>query len=266
MGTISGNGYISTYTGDQIDAALGKAINPDTVATQNSANLITSGAVAKISASGDISVYVATTGNDTTGDGTQDNPYATPQKALDSLPKFLNGHSAYVYIAPGTYTGITTIFGFNGGQIQFGDISGAGTVALENLFIYNTDDVVLFVDTLSGGTTSTGKLYIEASNVFLSKALSIDGDSSYIGVYANFGTRLVTGYSMGITVSNCNIAILAMPGGAVNIYDTIAGSGNSTGLQSVGGLITFGAITLTATTLYIKASGGQILTGAGVNP
>ena len=37
--------YNSSYTGAQIDAAVGKANNPDTTVTSASSNLITSGAV-----------------------------------------------------------------------------------------------------------------------------------------------------------------------------------------------------------------------------
>lgn len=45
MGTIQNGSYFSQYTGDQIDAALGKALNPDTLPTAGSTNLITSGGV-----------------------------------------------------------------------------------------------------------------------------------------------------------------------------------------------------------------------------
>ena len=37
--------YTSNYTGAQVDAAVGKASNPDTTPTNNSDNLITSGGV-----------------------------------------------------------------------------------------------------------------------------------------------------------------------------------------------------------------------------
>jgi hypothetical protein len=52
---------------------------------------------------GDYTVYVATTGNDTTGDGSVGNPYATPQKAWDSLP-WLIKDKVVISIANGTYS------------------------------------------------------------------------------------------------------------------------------------------------------------------
>jgi parallel beta-helix repeat protein len=45
-------------------------------------------------------IYVATDGNDTTGDGSPENPFATIQKAIASA---LDGHT--VIVQPGTYTG-----------------------------------------------------------------------------------------------------------------------------------------------------------------
>lgn len=51
---------------------------------------------------GDYTIYVATTGSDTTGDGTVGNPFATPQKAWDSLPWFVKDNVT-ILIANGTY-------------------------------------------------------------------------------------------------------------------------------------------------------------------
>ena len=49
--------YPSLYTGQQINGAVYKVLNPDTTPTQNSANLITSGAV--YSVLGDINTALA---------------------------------------------------------------------------------------------------------------------------------------------------------------------------------------------------------------
>lgn len=52
-------------------------------------------------------IYVATTGSDITGDGTSGNPYATRQKAYDSLPSIINSR-IIIDIAAGTYTDSAT--------------------------------------------------------------------------------------------------------------------------------------------------------------
>lgn len=52
---------------------------------------------------GDVQLYVSTTGNDTTGDGSIGNPFATPQRAWDSLPAFVTDKYV-INIANGTYS------------------------------------------------------------------------------------------------------------------------------------------------------------------
>ena len=54
--------YNSSYTGAQVDAAVGKASSPDTTPTNNSTNLITSGGVYSYvnSICGDINTALAT--------------------------------------------------------------------------------------------------------------------------------------------------------------------------------------------------------------
>lgn len=56
--------------------------------------------------SSDLTLYVATTGNDTTGDGSSGSPWATPQKALDYLNGYWISPDATVttQCADGTYT------------------------------------------------------------------------------------------------------------------------------------------------------------------
>lgn len=49
--------YPSSYTGSQVDTAVGKALNPDSVPTSGSTNLITSGGV--YSVLGDINTALA---------------------------------------------------------------------------------------------------------------------------------------------------------------------------------------------------------------
>jgi hypothetical protein len=66
----------------------------------------------------DVTYYVATTGSDTTGDGTSAKPYKTIQRAVDILPKDLNGHIAIIQVAAGTYDEDVNILSFHGGELQ----------------------------------------------------------------------------------------------------------------------------------------------------
>lgn len=66
----------------------------------------------------DLTLYVATTGSDTTGDGTSAKPYKTIQCAINTLPKDLGGRKATVNIADGTYSERIVINGFYNGWVK----------------------------------------------------------------------------------------------------------------------------------------------------
>lgn len=66
---------------------------------------------------GNINIYVSTTGSDTTGDGTSENPFKTIQHAIDIVPKDLGGHTATIYINDGVYAERLEINGFSAGII-----------------------------------------------------------------------------------------------------------------------------------------------------
>jgi hypothetical protein len=63
----------------------------------------------------DTTIYVATTGSDTNGDGTSAKPYKTIQYAVDSIPKDLGGHSVRVIISDGIYDENVIFYGYNSG-------------------------------------------------------------------------------------------------------------------------------------------------------
>jgi hypothetical protein len=68
--------------------------------------------------------YVATTGNDTTGDGTSGNPWATIQKAYDYIVANLDvaGYTVTIQVADGTYTA---------GLVAASSWSGGGSVVIQ---------------------------------------------------------------------------------------------------------------------------------------
>lgn len=66
---------------------------------------------------GDINIYVSTTGSDITGDGTSAKPFKTIKYALSIIPKDLGGYTAYIYVADGTYDEGVVISNFYNGVI-----------------------------------------------------------------------------------------------------------------------------------------------------
>lgn len=64
----------------------------------------------------DIDYYIdVSTGSDSTGDGTEEHPFATITHAINLLPKDMHGHRYYLHIAPGTYAESVVITEFFGG-------------------------------------------------------------------------------------------------------------------------------------------------------
>lgn len=66
----------------------------------------------------DMTVYVATTGSDTTGDGTSSNPYETITYALSTIPKVLNGNLVTINLADGVYDEHVFVYGFTSGALK----------------------------------------------------------------------------------------------------------------------------------------------------
>jgi hypothetical protein len=81
-------------------------------------------------------IYVATTGSDTTGDGTSSAPYATIQKALDSLNGEILLGALTIQVADGTYSSSTSII-IDHPQSKLISIIG-NTTTPENCVLYYT--------------------------------------------------------------------------------------------------------------------------------
>ncbi len=63
-------------------------------------------------------LYVATTGSDTTGDGTSTKPFKTIQYAIGTLPKDLGGFAVSIAVYDGTYGEIVYVQGFHNGVLS----------------------------------------------------------------------------------------------------------------------------------------------------
>lgn len=90
----------------------------------------------------DKTIYVSTSGNDTTGNGSQNLPYKTVQKAIDSLPQIIN-HTINITISVETYSETITMSGFDGkGSINLSGAdrtttSSSSTVLSSEVSTYN---------------------------------------------------------------------------------------------------------------------------------
>ncbi len=68
-------------------------------------------------------LYVATTGSDVTGDGSQANPYRTIQHAVDQVPKILV-NTWIIHVADGVYRERVNIYGIRSSTPHYLEIKG----------------------------------------------------------------------------------------------------------------------------------------------
>jgi hypothetical protein len=179
----------------------------------------------------DMTVYVATTGSDTLGDGTSAKPYRTINFALSKIPKVLNGFTASIIVSTGTYNEDVTIYGYTGDLrlLLQGNITVSGGILVTHgeLLCRSIDSTTytlttkwiaavesgyfnsrLTVNVLTTGTYSIGGATVSLcsnlnSCLFISGVITITGNTD-IGAYvvnssrAHFGTLLGTGLNIGV--------------------------------------------------------------------
>jgi predicted outer membrane repeat protein len=155
-------------------------------------------------------VYVNTTGNDTIGNGSSENPYLTIQKGMDSI-----NPNGTIYIADGTYkdTGNTNLT-INKNMTLIGQ-SQAGTIidgqGQGSIFTINQGITVILNDlTLTNASTTKNGGAINNNGTVLVSNCNFNKDAATIfgGAIYNNGT---------LTVSNCNFTQnTALGGGAIH--------------------------------------------------
>lgn len=215
-----------------------------------------------------VTVYVdGTSGNDSSGDGSSARPFATIQKAVDALPKWLDGYMATISIAAGTYEERVELDGFQGGIVELGVYGRAVTV---RGVLINASSLVRINVNITRSSLGGTPLNIRfGSNVQFGNDCVINGSSASVsGIVIESGSTLssvvdIFGFMGKTTISNCGFYAIYATGGAKVALGEIAGSGNGTGLYAAdGGVITYFSRTLTATTATTTVAGGRIYSGA----
>ena len=209
-----------------------------------------------------MTVYVAVSGSDSTGNGSSTSPYQTITKALSVIPKNLNGYSATINIASGSYAEVLTIVGFTGGTLTFTGAVGE-TVSIISMTIRNTEDIVfnnlnyaiVGADNVTYGVHVTGGQVRVLSPFNVSNAITT-------GVYALLGATLYFTSLTGTSVGN----VIAASNGAKIVLGSISGSANEVGIRAVGGgTIYLSANTISAPIMYVTGGGGRIYAGSQTN-
>lgn len=213
-------------------------------------------------------VYVsATTGSDVIGDGTSTAPFATIQKALDSLPKWLDGHHATIDIAEGTYEERLNIDGFQGGRLSIG-VAGR-RVIVRGVSVWSSNLVRLFLSNITYSADYAGSLlYCGAgSNVVILNPLTINCLSNAVSGMGLEQNSRIAAIGATVAVLNCGASAVQVLSGSQAIFGEITGNGNtSVGLKAEsGGIISYVVRNLTANTITVTSGGGRIYSGAQTN-
>lgn len=206
-------------------------------------------------ATGNTTIYVSKSGNDASGNGSEESPFATIQRAIDCVQKNLCGYEITINIASGTYSEDVEISGFHGGSLRF----AFATVSVKTISIYESNVIFTGTALTFAANGETYGLYVHrSSNLICQIALTINGATN--GLFVGYGSRFAGRNT--ITINSCTYAITASY--AAQLYAiTIEGSKNNNGVMASGGIASIGSINAAmASTLYLTMAGGRIYTGA----
>lgn len=203
-------------------------------------------------------IYVSTSGNDASGDGSESYPFRTIQRAINSISKDLNNKEITINVSSGTYSEDVEVSGFYGGTLRF----YFGAVTINTFSVYESCIICSGTSlTIAAGGKTYGFYCHRGANVICQLPLTVTGSTN--GVYAVFGSRFAG--NRAITINSCTYAVTSMYASYVYIT-SLAGTKNNNGVQAAAGIVSIGSIdSSAATTLYITTAGGRIYTGAQAN-
>ena len=221
--------------------------NTDTKLDEGGANEILVTEIPKM-ATANVTYYVATDGDDSKS-GTDAEPFATVQHAIDLIPKILNGYYAIILLKDGTYNENVTISNFINGEILFFSNSyDADSVLIEapvnepvgfyvdqnSAYIYISDISVKIQENYGRCFMCSNSTYVDIENI----KVGDNNNTETIGIY-NMGSRVSLGIVADIDANKVSTGIKANWGGTVFLYAPTP-FGETYTDSSVGGFITDG--------------------------
>lgn len=211
-----------------------------------------------------IYLYVATTGSDTTGDGTEAKPYATIQKAIDTLPWSLNSYNVNIFIAGGTYNGGVDISDIVHGTVSFANQSSQDVV-INGGFQVSGCSAVQIVG--FNKLTVNGRMWLLDTQMFHCSANTVEIVDDIFGEALSVNNSNAT---FGGTVSTKTLSygsgIIVGTGTQLFVETAVIQTGTGTGIKAdYGGLVAYGQATNNAVTKLATMRGGRIYSGAQAN-
>lgn len=211
----------------------------------------------------DVTLYVATSGSDTSGDGSSENPYASISKAIEVLPKNLNGKRAVIEIESGTYQipyGGLVISDFSGGYLT---LAGNGEVTLngiDSLVISNCTVVTQGIDiTIS---TITVALSVAYNGTFIHNGY-LNTNGSFASTNTALSVAECSKVRIGSLFSKGDVYFATVIGSSIVSVNNISVDSTDASGHISGSIFTYGTV-LDGTVGFITTNGGQVFTGGGV--
>ena len=156
---------------------------------------------------GNINIYVSTTGSDTTGDGSSGNPFRTIGHAIDILPKDLGGFIAAINVGAGTYDEDILVSGFKTGRVVFYLM---GDAVMRSITVSSSQ--VVFV---SSSTTTRS----------LTTAYVLVQDVGTLNMWSSIDLT-TTGYNIDNTTASDKVSIMVTRNSNIYISGTTTLTGN----------------------------------------
>jgi hypothetical protein len=212
----------------------------------------------KIAVLNPITYWISPTGNDTTGDGTGGNPFATIQHALDILPKILL-NDVSIMLSAGSYPGNVTIAGFIGdGQLSITGGSSLATAVNYNIGSVSVTGCSAYIALMyfaSNAVNADAFSIVRSQFVYMGGCISASAASSNRGIIAVASKVYVSGCQF----SNKGYAIWADVCAEIFSYYNSGGTGNGYALYArAGGTIAKSSTQPSATTAETTTEGGVI--------
>lgn len=179
-------------------------------------------------------IYVATTGSDATGNGSNSAPFATIQRAFDSLNGRILLGAVTIQVADGTYSH-TAAIGLNHPQSKLITLQGNTTtpiacvlsfIGVSGIYLVNQYLTIDGFKILGDGTTSTYGLMASAlSYIQIGSSMIVDNFNVNIGSFDGSIIRILSGF-----ISQNSVFALAIAQACSHIYGvscTLTGNSSS---------------------------------------
>lgn len=203
-----------------------------------------------------VTLHVTSDGDDTTGDGSAAAPFASIQKALDSLPKDLGGYNVSIMCGRGTYAGFELV-NFKGGVVSFNS-ANADVYIDGNILISNCDVASI---TGFGSLIVYGSWIVRNSVVFCTDNVTIS-NSGGLGLIVEQAKVAFT-YAFTVTSSSAASGILADYNSEVFVESLLIMPGTGTGITADrGGKVAYSSMSNRADVETHIARGGRVYTGS----